>query len=74
MAAILYKRSLPMVAILVAVFYFLVFFAVLITALARNHHAGSSFVWQNDQSFYTGNMPGISYCVGFATMAFIFAG
>lgn len=74
MAAILWKRSLPMVAILVAVLYFLVFFAILATVLARGHYASSSFVWQNNQSFYTGDMPGVSYCVGFVTMAVIFTG
>jgi len=63
-----------MVAILVAVFYFLMFIAIVVTALARGHYASSSFVWKNNQSFYTGDMPGVSYCVGFATMAFAFTG
>jgi len=74
MAAVLWKRSLPMVAILVAVFYFLIFFAVLAAVLDRGHYASSSFVWQDNQSFYTGDMPGVSYCVGFVTMAAVFTG
>lgn len=74
MAAILWKRSLPMVATLFAIFYFLVFFAVFGTVLARGHFADSSLLWRNNDSFYTGDMPHISYCVGFVTVAFTFAG
>lgn len=74
MAAVVGKRSLPIVAILIAVFHFLIFFAVLATVLARGHFASNASVWQNDQSFYTGNMPGVSYCIGFVTMVFTFAG
>lgn len=64
-----------MLSIIMTVYYFLMFIAVIATVLARGHYASNSFVWQNTESFYTGDMPsGISYCVGFVTMAFTFAG
>jgi len=74
MAAILWKRSLRTVAILVAVFHFLALIGCIATGLATEHFAERSFVWQNDQSPYTGSTSGISFCIGFLTMAFAFAG
>jgi len=74
MGAILWKRSLRMVAILVAVFHFLALIACIATGLATEHFADNSFVWENDQSLYAGKSPSISFCVGFLTIAFAFAG
>ena len=74
MASILWKRSLRTVVILVAVFHFLALIGCIATGLATEKFAESSFVWRNDQSSYTGSTSGISFCVGFVTIAFAFAG
>jgi choline transport protein len=74
MTAILWKRSVPTVAILVAIFHFLLLIAIIATALATETYADSAFVWQNHESLYAGDRPGVSFCVGFVTMAFAFAG
>lgn len=59
MSAILWKRWLPMMAILAAVLHFLFFIGIIATALAKEHYADSSFVWQNDHSIYSGDTPAV---------------
>jgi len=49
MAAIFWKRSVRMVAILVAVFHFLALIACIAAGLATEHFADNPFVWQDDQ-------------------------
>lgn len=73
-AAIFWKKHLPAVVIVLAIYHLLLFFGVIAAILASGTHASNSFVWQNEKSFAGWGEHGISFCVGLVSLSFVLAG